>query len=94
MPGFSLLVIAGIVVGLVVRHIIADNGYGPAADVLLGIVGAFAAGWAMGQSELGWTWRVNFTIWAAAALPYLAHRLTRGRTRIAGRQARQQRASK
>jgi uncharacterized membrane protein YeaQ/YmgE (transglycosylase-associated protein family) len=94
MLAITLLVITGIVVGLVVRHIIGDHGYGRAADVLLGVTGAFGAGWVTRQSELAWSWRANFTIWAAASLPYLAHVLARGRTRIAIRQPPQERASK
>ena len=94
MRGFSILVVTGISVGLVMRLIIGDEGYGPVADALLGITGALAAAWVIGQSELGWSWRANFTIWAAASLPYLAHVRARGQTRITDRQARQQRASK
>jgi uncharacterized membrane protein YeaQ/YmgE (transglycosylase-associated protein family) len=94
MLAFALLVVTGIVVGLVVRHIIGDHGYGRAADVLLGLTGALAGAWAIHQGELGWSWKANFTIWAAASLPYLAHVRARGRTRIAGQQERQERASK
>jgi uncharacterized membrane protein YeaQ/YmgE (transglycosylase-associated protein family) len=94
MLSFTLVVLTGIVVGLVVRHIVGDHGFGRVADVLLGITGASAAAWAIRQSELSWSWRVNFMIWAAASLPYLAHVRARGRTRIAYRQARQERTSK
>ena len=94
MLDFSILVITGISVGLVVRLIIGDKGYGPVADALLGITGALAAAWVIGRGELGWSWRANFTIWAAAALPYLAHVRARGNARITARQERQQRASK
>ena len=52
MLAFTSLVITGIVVGLVVRHTIGDHGYGRAADVVLGITGAFGAGWATRESEL------------------------------------------
>ena len=94
MPRFAILGITGISVGLIVRHIIGDNGFGPVADALLGITGAFVVAWAIGQSELGWSSKASLTIWAAASLPYLAHVLAKGRTRIADRQPRQERASK
>jgi len=83
-----LLVIAGASVGLFVRLIIGDKAYGAVADALLGITGAFAAHWVIGQAEIAWDSRALFTIWAAAFFPCMAHFLARRNQSDVGRQMR------
>jgi uncharacterized membrane protein YeaQ/YmgE (transglycosylase-associated protein family) len=66
----------GIVVGLIARFIAGGRAYGPVADALLGITGAFAADWILRlvpDAELSWAAFTLLTIWGAAALPLLAH---------------------
>jgi uncharacterized membrane protein YeaQ/YmgE (transglycosylase-associated protein family) len=75
-------------VGLYVRWIRGDEGYGAVADALLGITGAFAAAWAIGQGEIAWSSRATATIWAAAALPCIAHVIARRDATVPGPQVR------
>jgi uncharacterized membrane protein YeaQ/YmgE (transglycosylase-associated protein family) len=91
---FTLLVIAGVFIGLVVRYILGDKAYGAVADALLGTTGAFAADFAIGPGEITWSSRALLTIWAAAFLPCLAHFLSRRLTRVADREVGQQRLPK
>ena len=68
----------GIVVGLIARVIAGGRAYGPVADALLGITGAFAADWILRvvtHAELSWAAVTLGTIWGAAALPLVAHLL-------------------
>lgn len=77
------LLIVGIIAGLVSRTIVGGKAYGPVADALLGITGAFAADWVLGTfapTPTDWTNSVLFTIWGAAALPLFAHFFARRRT--------------
>jgi uncharacterized membrane protein YeaQ/YmgE (transglycosylase-associated protein family) len=85
---FTLLVIAGALIGLYVQVISREKAYGAVADALLGITGAFAAAWAIGPREITWSARASLTIWTAAFLPYLSHFLARRRMSAAGRQVR------
>jgi uncharacterized membrane protein YeaQ/YmgE (transglycosylase-associated protein family) len=47
MLGATLAGIAGALVGLYVRWVLGDRGYGVVADALLGVTGAIAANWAV-----------------------------------------------
>ena len=70
------LLIIGILTGLVTRTIVGGEAYGPVADALLGITGAFAVDWMLGvvtHTTISWSNCSLFTIWGAAALPLLAH---------------------
>jgi uncharacterized membrane protein YeaQ/YmgE (transglycosylase-associated protein family) len=72
------LLVVGIAVGLIARVIAGGRAYGPVADALLGITGAFAADWILRvviHAELSWAAFTLLTIWGAAALPLLAHLL-------------------
>jgi uncharacterized membrane protein YeaQ/YmgE (transglycosylase-associated protein family) len=74
------LLIIGILTGLITRTIVGGKAYGPVADALLGITGAFAVDWLLsGPSYIATSWSnsVLFEIWGAAALPLLAHFLAR-----------------
>jgi len=87
----TLAGIAGALVGLYVRWVLGDRGYGVVADGVLGVTGAIAANWAVGRGEMDWGARATATIWASAALPCAAHLITR---RVASRsraQVRRQR---
>ena len=82
LPPLGLLII-GIITGLVTRTIVGGKAYGPVADALLGITGAFAADWALeifAPAPMYWTNSTLLTTWAAAALPLLAHFFARRRT--------------
>ena len=77
------LLIVGIIAGLVTRTIVGGKAYGPVADALLGITGAFAADWVLetfAPTPMDWTNSALITIWGAAALPLLAHFFARRRT--------------
>lgn len=76
------LLTIGIITGLVARNIVGGKAFGPVADALLGITGAFAADWILGvtHSTLSWSSSTVFTIWGAAAPPLLAHFLARHQT--------------
>jgi len=70
------LLIIGILTGLVTRPIVGGEAYGPVADALLGITGAFAVDLMLGvvtHTTISWSDCTLFTIWGAAALPLLAH---------------------
>ena len=72
---WSLLAI-GIITGLVIRIIVGGKAYGPVADALLGITGAFAVDWVLGvlaDTQMPWPNSTLFTIWGAVAPPMLAH---------------------
>jgi uncharacterized membrane protein YeaQ/YmgE (transglycosylase-associated protein family) len=77
MLGATLAGIAGALVGLYVRWVLGDKGYGVVADALLGVTGAIAANWAAGSGDMDWSARATATIWASAALPCTAT-LSRG----------------
>jgi uncharacterized membrane protein YeaQ/YmgE (transglycosylase-associated protein family) len=94
MLGFALLIAAGVFVGMVVRLILGDKGYGAVTDALLGVIGAFAADWAIGRGDITWSSRATLTIWAAAFLPCIAHFLARRHMRVADRQLGQERLPK
>jgi uncharacterized membrane protein YeaQ/YmgE (transglycosylase-associated protein family) len=83
-----LFVVAGASVGLFVRLIVGDKAYGAVADALLGITGAFAARWVIGQADIAWDSRALFTIWAAAFLPCVAHFFARRNRSTVDRQMR------
>jgi uncharacterized membrane protein YeaQ/YmgE (transglycosylase-associated protein family) len=85
---FTLLAIVGILVGLYVRWMFRDKRYSSVADALLGIVGAVGAAWVMASSEMTWSSKATFTIWAAAVLPCIAHFLARRYTSAARQQVR------
>ena len=77
------LLIIGILTGLVTRAIVGGKAYGPVADALLGITGAFAVDWILAvltQTNMSWSDSTLLTIWGAAALPLLAHFFTRRQT--------------
>jgi uncharacterized membrane protein YeaQ/YmgE (transglycosylase-associated protein family) len=57
--------------------------YGPAADALLGVTGAFFVNWMLGllaHTTISWSSSTFFTIWGAAALPLLVHFLATHQT--------------
>jgi|SRR5438477_2721029 len=75
--------IIGILTALVTRTIMGGEAYGPVADALLGITGAFAVDWMLGvvtPTTISWSNCTLFTIWGAAALPLLAHFIARRQT--------------
>jgi uncharacterized membrane protein YeaQ/YmgE (transglycosylase-associated protein family) len=75
--------IIGILTGLVTRTLVEGEAYGPVADALLGITGAFAVDWMLGvvtHTTISWSNCTLFTIWGAAALPLLAHFFARRQT--------------
>ena len=77
------LLIIGILTGLVTRAIVGGKAYGPVADALLGITGAFAVDWMLAvltQTNMSWSDSTLLTIWGAAALPLLAHFFARRQT--------------
>jgi uncharacterized membrane protein YeaQ/YmgE (transglycosylase-associated protein family) len=79
---WSLLAI-GILTGLVTRNIVGGEAYGPMADALLGITGAFFVNWILElltHATMSSSNSALFTIWGAAALPLLAHVLARHHT--------------
>jgi len=79
LAAWALLAI-GILTGLVTRILVGGKAYGPVADALLGITGAFFVNWMLGlltQATISWSNSTLFTIWGAAALPVLAHFLAR-----------------
>jgi uncharacterized membrane protein YeaQ/YmgE (transglycosylase-associated protein family) len=74
------LLTIGILAGLVTRTVVGGEAYGPVADALLGITGAFAVNWMLGvltHTTISWSNCALFTIWGAAALPLLAHFFSR-----------------
>lgn len=74
------LLLIGILTGLVTRTIVGGRAFGPTADVLLGITGAFFVNWILElltHTGTSWSNSALFTIWGAAALPLLAHYWTR-----------------
>lgn len=76
------LLAIGILTGLVTRNIAGGEAFGPVADALLGITGAFFVNWML-ELLIHTTSSPNsalFTIWGAAALPLLAHFLARHHT--------------
>jgi uncharacterized membrane protein YeaQ/YmgE (transglycosylase-associated protein family) len=84
MLAFWWLLIIGILAGLVTRTIVGGEAYGPVADALFGITGAFAVDWILGAEAhttiISWSNSALFTIWGAAALPLLAHFYARRQT--------------
>lgn len=82
MLGASWLLAIGILTGLVTRTIVGGKAYGLVADALLGVTGAFAVDWALREtySTISWSNSTLLTIWGAAALPLLAHFLTKRHT--------------
>jgi uncharacterized membrane protein YeaQ/YmgE (transglycosylase-associated protein family) len=73
----------GILTGLMTRIIMGGKAYGPVADALLGITGAFFVDWMLRlltHTLMHWSNSTMFTIWGAAALPLLAHFFTRHQT--------------
>lgn len=77
------LLIIGIISGVVTRTIVGGKAYGPVADALLGITGAFAADWVLEifvPPPTYWANSALLTIWGAVALPLLAHFFARRRT--------------
>ena len=75
MLAFPWLVAIGIITGLVARKIVGGKAFGPVADALLGITGAFAVDWILGVTNTTMSWSSSgvLTIWGAAALPLFAH---------------------
>ena len=74
------LLTIGILAGLATRSIVGGQAYGPIADALLGITGAFFVNWILElltHTTMSWSDSTMLTIWGAAALPLLAHLLTR-----------------
>ena len=65
----------GIMTGLIARNIVGGKAFGPVADALLGITGAFAVDWILGvtNATISWSSSSVLTIWGAAALPLFAH---------------------
>src|SRR5437660_859722 len=77
------LLTIGILTGLVTRIVVGGEAYGPMADALFGITGAFAVDWMLGvvtHTIISWSNCTLFTIWGAAALPLLAHFFARRQT--------------
>ena len=77
------LLTIGILTGLVTRTIVGGQAFGPMADALLGITGAFFVNWILElltHTAMSWSNSTLFTIWGAAALPMLAHFWTRHQT--------------
>jgi uncharacterized membrane protein YeaQ/YmgE (transglycosylase-associated protein family) len=75
LAAWALLAI-GILTGLVTRILAGGKAYGPVADALLGITGAFAVDWTLGvlaHTPMSWSNSTLLTIWGAAAPPMLAH---------------------
>ena len=91
MLGATLARIAGALVGLYVRWVLGDRGYGVVADALLGVTGAIAANFAAGRGEMDWSARATATIWASAALPFTAHLIARRVASHSRAQVRRQR---
>ena len=87
------LLILGTLTGLVTRTIVGGKAYGPVADALLGITGAFAVDWILGVTNTTMSWPNSsvLTIWGAAALPLFAHFWTKRQTarRLHGALSRQ-----
>jgi uncharacterized membrane protein YeaQ/YmgE (transglycosylase-associated protein family) len=79
------LLLTGIIVGLLVRHITDDRAYGAIADCLLGITGAFAAEWLIEAMRFSGmvarNERLVVAIWTAAALPALVRFVAKHRRR-------------
>jgi len=74
------LLTIGILTGMATRTVVGGEAYGPVADALLGITGAFAVDWMLGvvtHTTISWSTFTLFTIWGAAALPLLAHLFAR-----------------
>ena len=70
------LLAIGILTGLVTRIIVGGKAYGPVADALLGITGAFFVNWMLGlltQATISWSNSTLFTIGGASTPPMLAH---------------------
>jgi uncharacterized membrane protein YeaQ/YmgE (transglycosylase-associated protein family) len=68
----SAWVLAGALAGWVSGKIAGDDGFGTAADVVLGITGAFVVRWSLekiGISLPDVYLLLLFSIWGAAALP-------------------------
>lgn len=76
------LMAIGIISGLATRNIAGGKAFGPVADALLGITGAFAVDWILGvtHTEVSWSSSTVLTIWGAAAPPLLAHFVVRRQT--------------
>jgi len=77
------LLTIGIITGFVTRTIVGGKAYGPVADVLLGITGAFAADWLLGvltHTAIPWPNSTLLTTWGAVSLPLFAHFLARRQT--------------
>jgi uncharacterized membrane protein YeaQ/YmgE (transglycosylase-associated protein family) len=77
------LLAIGIFTGLVTRIIVGGKAYGPVADSLLGITGAFFVNWMLGlltHTTMSWSNSTLFTVWGATALPLLAHFLASHQT--------------
>ena len=77
------LLTLGMLTGLVTRTIVGGKAYGPVADALLGITGAFAVDWMLGvlnRVPMSWSTSTTLAIWGAVAPPLLAHFLARRQT--------------
>ena len=75
LAAWALLAI-GILTGLVTRILLGGKAYGPVADALLGITGAFAVDWMLGvlvHTPMSWSNPTLFTIGGASTPPMLAH---------------------
>jgi len=70
------LLVVGILTGVVTRTLVGSKAYGPVADGLLAITGAFAVDRVFGvliDTTMTWADSAVFTIWGGAEPPLLAH---------------------
>jgi uncharacterized membrane protein YeaQ/YmgE (transglycosylase-associated protein family) len=68
---YSIWLLAAALAGWVGGRIAGDDGFGTAADILLGITGAFALRWSLEKTGIPVedVYLLLFSVWAAAAFP-------------------------
>ena len=68
---YSIWLLAAALAGWVGGRIVGDDGFGTAADILLGIMAAFMVRWCLAKTGISVAdvYLLLFSIWAAAAFP-------------------------
>jgi uncharacterized membrane protein YeaQ/YmgE (transglycosylase-associated protein family) len=87
---YSTWLLAAALAGWGSGKIAGDDGFGTAADILLGITGSFVVRWSLENAGISVAdvYLLLFSIWGAAALPAIVrlgirrHRRVRARSRL------------
>ncbi len=80
---FSVWLFAAGLAGWASGEIVGSDGFGAAADILLGIMGAFAVRWSLGKLTISLedVYLLLFSIWGAAAFPAAVRLVMKHRNR-------------